>query len=314
MLWLANADLAAAVSNAGGLGVISPFACMAEDGDPVANLQIQIRRTAELTKRPFGVNIPLGLEECGLLLELAIRESAGIVITAAGDPEIYTPWLHKAGMKVLHVVSSVRQALSAETSGADAIIAEGCEAAGHIGFNETPLFSLLPQVVDAVSLPVVATGGICDARGVVAAMALGAEGVQMGTRFVAVAENPAHQRYKEALLEAGDADTVITSRRLVPTRSLNRGFTRKLLELETSGASAESIREFIGFRRSRRAQLDGDLNGGEAYCGTSVGLIHEILPVAELVKNILEGYQDIINGLGCSGVETSPSKPQGFSE
>jgi enoyl-[acyl-carrier protein] reductase II len=176
----------------------------------------------------------------------------------------------------------------------DAIIAAGWEAAGHIGFNEVPLFSLIPQVVDAVSKPVIAAGGIVDTRGVAAAFSLGAEGVQMGTRFIAVEESVAHPNYIRAILEAKDTDTVITSRKLLPTRSLRTEFSRRLLELEEAGASAEEIREFLGYSRARTGQLEGDLVNGEAYCGSSAGLIKEVLPAALIIRRMVEEYPKIV--------------------
>lgn len=294
MLWLATAELAVAVSNAGGLGIISPMAGMARRGDSVKNLQEQIRKARGLTSKLFGVNIPLDLQPGGLLIDLVLKEKVEIVVTAAGNPGLYTELLQREGIKVIHVVSSVRQAQLAESCAVDAIIAAGWEAAGHIGFNEVPLFSLIPQVVDAVSKPVIAAGGIVDARGVAAAFSLGAEGVQMGTRFIAVEESVAHPNYIRAILEAKDTDTVITSRKLLPTRSLRTEFSRRLLELEEAGASAEEIREFLGYSRARTGQLEGDLANGEAYCGSSAGLIKEVLPAALIIRRMVEEYPKIV--------------------
>ncbi len=294
MLWLATAELAAAVSNAGALGIISPFAGMEKHGDPLENLRLQMAKARHLTKKPVGINIPLDLEQSGMLINSILKEKADIVVTAAGDPHHYTEVLHKKGIKVLHVVGSVKHAQSAESCGVDGVIAEGSEAGGRIGFNEIPLFSLIPQVADVVSIPVVAAGGIADARGVVAAFALGAEGVQLGTRFVAAKENIAHATYKQAILKAGDADTVITCRKQLPRRSLKTEFTKRLQELEESGASAADIGEFLGYGRARTGQVEGDLENGEAYSGASAGLIKEILPAAEVVQRLVEGYQKVI--------------------
>jgi len=220
MLWLATAELAAAVSNAGAFGVISPLAGMARDGDPSENLARQLKKIGDLTEKPFGVNIPLDLPYAGALMGVVLRAKVRVVITAAGNPCHYTELLKKEGIKVLQVISNARQAQMAEHCRADAVIAEGIEAAAHNGPDELPLFSLIPQIADAVSIPVIAAGGIVDARGIVAAMALGAQGVQLGTRFIAVEENIAHPKYKQAILDAGDTDTVITCRSFVPTRSL----------------------------------------------------------------------------------------------
>ncbi len=298
MLWLADAGLAAAVSNAGGLGVISPMAGMEPHGEPVDNLKDQIEKAKGLTKKPFGVNIPLDLRDCGLLMELILSQQVQVVVTAAGDPRLYTELLQSQDTKVLHVLSSVRHAKAAESAGVDAIIVEGVEAAARNGFDELPLFSLIPQVVDAVGIPVIAAGGIVDSRGVVAAMALGAEGVQLGTRFVVVKENIASQKYKDAIIAAKDTDTVITCRQLIPSRSLKTTeFTQALLALEEGGATADELRDFIGHAASRTGGLEGDLENGEAYCGSSAGLIHEILGAGEVVRRLVNGCQEVIDSL-----------------
>jgi enoyl-[acyl-carrier protein] reductase II len=294
MFWLATAELAAAVSNAGALGIISPFAGMEKDGDPAENLRRQIARARHLTERPWAVNLLLDSDVSGILIDVMIEEGSRIVVTAAGSPSHYTDLFHAEGMKVLHVVSSVKQARIAESCHVDAVIAAGVEAAARIGFDELPLFSLIPQVADAVTIPVIAAGGIADARGVVAALALGAEGVQLGTRFVAVNENIAHPAYKQAIVQTQDTDTVITSRKIMPTRSLKTEFPKRLLELEASGASAKGLRDFLGRSRARKGQIEGDLLDGELYCGTSAGLIKEIIPAARVVERLVEGYEEII--------------------
>jgi enoyl-[acyl-carrier protein] reductase II len=297
MLWLATAELATAVSNAGALGTISPHGGMEKNEDPSKNLRLQITKARNLTKKPFAINIPLDLEQSGIFIDIVLREKGEIVVTSAGSPKLYTELLQKEGMKVLHVVSSVKQAQLAELCNVDVVIVEGVEGAGHLGFDELPLFSLIPQVVDAISIPVIGAGGIVDARGVVAAFALGAEGVQLGTRFVAVAENIAHPRYKQAIIEAKDADTIITCRKLLPTRSLKSEFTGRLLEMEASGASADEIRDFLGYSRARKGQIDGDLEKGEAYCGSSAGLIRDIVPVAEVIQRLVGGYQEVVRSI-----------------
>ena len=195
------------------------------------------------------------------------------------------------------MVHSSLSAFGHVQGGADAVIAEGIEAAAHNGFSELPLFSLIPQVADAVSIPVVAAGGIADARGVVAALSLGAEGAQLGTRFVAVDENIAHHAYKQAIIDAQDTDTMITCRKLVPTRCLMTAFSNRLQELENSGASEDEIRQFLGYSRARTGQIEGDLENGEAYCGASAGLIKEILPAGTVVRRLVEEYQRITRNL-----------------
>ena len=298
MLWIADAGLAAAVSNAGGLGVISPMAGMAPDGNPVENLGRQIRKAKTLTEKPFGVNIPLDLRDCGLLMDLILTEEVKVVVTAAGDPRVYTELLQSADARVLHVISSSRQAKKAAAAGVDAVIAEGVEAAARNGFDEIPLFSLIPQVVDAVDLPVIAAGGIADARGMAAAMALGALGVQMGTRFVAVEECIASDLYKNAIIAASDTDTAITCRQLVPSRSLKiTEFSQVLMGMEEAGATAEELREFMGHAPSRRAGIEGDLENGEAYCSASAGLISDIPTAAEVIRRLVSGYPDVVKQL-----------------
>jgi enoyl-[acyl-carrier protein] reductase II len=294
MFWLATAELAAAVSNAGALGIISPHAGMERDGDPADNLRRQMGRAKELTEKPWAVNLLLDLDVTGILTNVMLQEGVRIVVTAAGSPRLYTDLFHAEGIKVLHVVSSVKQARVAESCHVDAVIAGGVESAARLGYDELPLFSLIPQVADAVFIPVIASGGIVDARGVVAALALGAEGVQLGTRFVAVDENIAHPAYKQAIVEAQDNDTVITARKIMPTRSLKTEFSRRLLELEAAGASAEALREFLGRSRARKGQIEGDLFDGEFYCGTSSGLIKEILPVTKVVQRLVQGHGEII--------------------
>lgn len=294
MLWLATAELASAVSNAGGLGTISPYGGMEKGTDPSKNLKIQIERIRGLTQRPFAINIPLDLDQSGIFIDLVLRERVKIVVTSAGNPESYTELLKEEGIKVLHVVSSVRQARKAEACGVDGVIVEGVEAGGRVGFDEIPLFSLVPQVVDALNIPVIAAGGIVDSRGVVAAFALGAEGVQLGTRFVAVRESIAHSNYKKAIIEAKDTDTVITCRRILPTRMLKTELSRRLLAMEERGARAEEIRNFLGFSRARRGQLEGDLEQGELFCGASAGLIREILPASAVIQGLIDGYDEVL--------------------
>jgi len=297
MLWLADACLAAAVSSSGALGVISPLAGMEKGGDPSDNLKIQIQRIKKFTQKSFGVNLPLDLPYIGKLVDVVLKQDVKIVITAAGNPADYSALFKQKRSTLLHVVSNVHQARIAEYCGADAVIAEGIEAAAHIGSDELPLFSLIPQVSDAVSIPVVAAGGIVDSRGMVAAMALGAQGVQLGTRFVTVKESLAHMNYKNAILAANDSDTLITGRKLIPTRSLKTQFTKQLAELEKSGANRRELMEFIGYRSNQKAQVFGDLDHGEAYCGASAGLIKEILPAATVVRQLINGCSKVLDKL-----------------
>ncbi len=300
MLWLATAELAAAVSNAGALGIISPYAGMQEGGDPLQNLRFQIRRTRELTDKPFAVNVPLVLPLSGLLIDVLLQENVQIVVTAAGSPGLFTELLHSARIQVAHVISSVSQAQFAESCHVDAVIAEGVEAGARIGFDELPLFSLIPQVADAVSIPVIAAGGIVDGRGVAAALALGADAVQLGTRFIAVEESVAHRNYKQAIVEARDTDTLVAGRRIAPTRRLKSRFALELAELEGSGASADNLQDFIGRGRARKAQIEGDLENGDAYAGSSTGLIKDIIPAAEVIERLVKDYHRAVSRIADS--------------
>jgi enoyl-[acyl-carrier protein] reductase II len=298
MVWIANGELAAAVSDAGGLGLISPTAGMSRDGDQVDNLKRQIHIARGLTSKPFGANLPLlHNPQIEGLIAAAIDEGVEVVVTAAGSPGLYTDRLKEAGIKVLHLVASVRHAQSAEKRGVDGVIAEGCEAGGHNGMDEISTFALIPQVVDAVGIPVVAAGGIADARGVVAALALGADGVQMGTRFVATHECIAHPKFKEAIIQANDNDTIITGRKLGPIRILKNELAATIVEMEGAGASVEELIAFIGSGRSRTGQLEGDLANGETYCGSIAGMIKEIKGAGEVIRSIVDNYETVLDGL-----------------
>ena len=297
MTWIANAELAAAVSNAGALGIVSPNAGMKLEGNVVEHLRSQIRKAQSLTDRPFGVNLPLQIPEIKELIDVLMAEGVKVVTTSAGSPALYTGVLKEGGVKVIQVVASVRHALSAERHGVDAVVAEGYEAGGHNGFDELPTMVLVPQVVNAVSIPVVAAGGIADARGFVAALALGAEGVQMGTCFVTTKECVAHQNFKDGIVNASDTGTVITGRKLGPARILKNEFASKILEMEGKGATPEELMVFIGIARSRTGELDGDMIDGEAYCGAIAGVIKEIVGAGDVVRGIVEGYSKVVAGL-----------------
>lgn len=250
MLRISGAELASAVSNAGALGVISPYAGMEEYDDPVDSLRFQIRSVRRLTSGPFAVNVPLDLPLSGLLIDVLLREDVRIVVTSAGDPHVYTSLLRSAGVVVLHVISSVAQARRAQSSGVAAVIAQGKEAGGRLGKGPVPLSLLLPRVVAAVSIPVIAAGGIADHAGMAAAFGLGAGGVQLGTRFLASSESLATPDHKRAVVEAGGEGTMI---------------------IRPNGIAARVLRNSPGL-----------------YAGSAVGLIHEILPASSIVKDLVE--------------------------
>jgi enoyl-[acyl-carrier protein] reductase II len=297
MTWIANAELAAAVSQAGGLGTISPNAGMRIEDDVEANLREQIRRAKAITSKPFSVNIVVLIPEIAALVDVLIDEGVKVVTTAAGNPRLHTPRMKDAGIRVLHVVSSVKQARVAEECGVDAVIAEGFEAGGHNGFDELPTMVLVPQIVDAVNIPVVSAGGIADARGLAAAFALGAEGVQMGTRFVATTECNAHRSYKDRIVASNDTGTVITGRALSPTRTLKNEFAAEIAGMDRRGVTADELLAYIGMGRSRMGQVDGLVEEGELYCGEISGMIHDIVPAGDLVRGIVDGYNEIASRL-----------------
>lgn len=294
MTWIANAELAAAVSGAGGLGTISPNAGMRIEDDVEANLRKQIRLARELTSKPFSVNIVVLIPEIAALVDVLIEEGVQVVTTAAGNPRLHTSRFKDAGIKVLHVVSSVRQAQVAEECGVDAVIAEGFEAGGHNGFDELTTMVLVPQICDAVEIPVIAAGGIADARGLAAAFALGAEGVQMGTRFIATTECNAHPDFKHRILESLDTGTMITGRALSPTRTLRNKFASKVAGMDRRGTTADELLAFIGMGRSRMGQLEGLVEEGELYCGEISGMISDIVPAGDIIRKIADDYERVV--------------------
>jgi enoyl-[acyl-carrier protein] reductase II len=268
--------------------------------DPVEHLRNLIRKVMSLTEKPFGINFPIRYPAVKELMGVAIEEGVRIVVTSAGNPATYTPYLKDAGLKVLQAVASVRHARTAGACGIDAVIVEGYEAGGHNGMDELPTFVLVPQVADSVKIPVIAAGGIADARGFVAALALGAEGVQLGTRFVATYECIAHQNFKEAIVRATDTDTVITGRKLGPTRGLKNELTERILEMENRGASAQELASFIDSTSSPRARigaLEGDLTNGEGYSGAIAGMITKIVSAGEVVQSMITTSQTIVTRL-----------------
>ncbi len=288
MVWISEAELVAAVSNAGGLGVIASAHLTVEE------LGERILKTKELTDKPFGVNIPLLVPLSAEKADLCIGEEVFAVVTSAGNPEKLTPKLKREGRRVLHVAPSVRLAKKAEDAGVDIVVAEGVEAGGHNSPYEVTTMALIPQVVDALDIPVVAAGGIGDARGFVAARALGAKGVQMGTRFAATEECAAHPSYKEALLRAKDVDTVITGRSAdSPVRVLRNKFAEVLLRLEAKELSPDDFHEIVGAGRTKAALRDGDFDNGSPMAGQVAGLIQEILPVKTVIREMVEGAERI---------------------
>ncbi len=286
MAWVADAELAAAVSNAGGCGLI------AGGSAPADVIREQIRKAKTLTDRPFGVNIMLMNPNTEELARLMIEEKVPVVTTGAGNPGKYIPAWKEAGIKVIPVVPSVALAKRMERAGADAVIVEGMEAGGHIGSITT--MCLTPQVADAVSIPVIAAGGIADGRGVAAVFMLGAEGVQLGTVFLASEECNIHDNYKQLVLKAKDTDSAITGQSIgLPVRCIKNRLSRKINEMEKTGMSAEELESFtVG--SLRRAVQDGDLENGSFMCGQIAGMVHEIRPVAEIIETIFDEAETLL--------------------
>lgn len=286
MAWVATAELAAAVSNGGGIGLI------AAGNAPADVVRAQIQKAKSLTDKPFGVNVMMMSPFVEEVMQVIIEEKPAVVATGAGNPGKYIPSLKEAGIKIMPVVASVAMAKKMEKDGADAIIAEGTEAGGHIG--ELTTMVLVPQVVDAVSIPVVAAGGIADNRGAVAAFALGADGIQVGTRFICSTECIAHDNYKQAVIKAKDRDAVVTGRSTgAPVRALKNKLTREYDKLEKQGASFEEI-EALGVGGLRRAFEEGDTQTGSLMAGQSAAMVHEIQPCADIIKSYFDGTEAII--------------------
>lgn len=286
MAWVATAELAAAVSNAGGLGIIGTGHM------PGEVLRQEIQAVKRLTDKPFGVNVMLRSPFVREVMQVILQEQVPVITTGAGNPAEYIKDLKSAGIKVIPVVASVALAKRLERVGVDAVIAEGCESGGHIG--EVTTMALIPQVVDAVHIPVIAAGGIADARGVVAALALGAQGVQLGTRFVCAAECTVHDNYKQAVLRAKERSTVVTGRSTGhPVRVLANRLTREFNTLERQGAPAEDL-ERLGAGKLRAAACEGDVENGSVMIGQIAGMVNDIRPAAAIIAEIVDGLQGVL--------------------
>ena len=297
--WVSNPEMVAAVSNAGGLGILHPTAGIEPGGDIIANLQANIRRVQRLTHNPFGVALYLPNPQISEIIEAAVQEGMRIAVTYGGSPALYTGTLKEHDNIVLHQVTTVRHARGAEAQGVDIVIAEGFEGGGLRGADKVSTMVLVPQVARSVTIPVIASGGIVDSRGYVAALALGAQGVQMGSRFVATTECISHQNYKEAIIAAIDSGTVIVGGDRWPTRVLRNGMALKMMEsgLVGSGDDLEAWEAELGMAQARAAMMDGDLNAGIAYTGAGAGLISEILTVEEVFKELVDGGQSLTRSL-----------------
>ena len=289
MAWVATSELAAAVSNAGGLGIIGAGHM------PPDVLRGEIQKTKALTNKVFGVNIMLMSPFVKEVMQVVIDERVAVITTGAGNPAEYIPALKEIGSKIIPVVASVALAKRLERTGVDAIIAEGQESGGHVG--EISTMSLIPQIVDAVSIPVIAAGGIADSRGMVAALALGAQGVQIGTRFVASLECIAHENYKNAILKAKDRSTIVTGVATGhPVRVLANKFTREYHAMEKNGSTPEEL-EQLGAGKLRVAAREGDVDHGSVMVGQISGMITDIKSVKEIIQDIVNGIPNVLSGI-----------------
>ncbi|HIF43835.1 MAG TPA: enoyl-[acyl-carrier-protein] reductase FabK [Dehalococcoidia bacterium] len=296
--WVSNPELVAAVSNAGGLGVLHPTTGNEPVGDPVADLHGVIRRVQRLTTKPFGVSFHLPHPQIEQLIEASAQEGITIAITYGGSPALYTGKLKEHSMTVIHQIATVRQARGAEAQGVDMVIAEGFEGGGLRGADKVSTMVLVPQVVGSIAIPVIASGGIVDSRGYVAATALGAMGVQMGSRFVATKECISHQIYKTAMIAAIDSGTIVVGGDKWPTRILKQGIAMQMRESSLdSGDDSAAWEQELGIERTRAAFLDGDFDSGIAYTGAGAGLISEILTVQEVFKDLVDGSHSLARKL-----------------
>lgn len=284
MIWASGWRLASAVSNAGGLGVIGAGSMYPDV------LRAHLSKCKEATTKPFAVNLPLLYPNIEEHIESILEAKVPIVITSAGNPKTWTEKLKSAGVTVIHVVSSAKFAQKAEAAGCDAVVAEGFEAGGHNGREETTSLVLIPAVRAAVRIPVIAAGGIATGRQMLAAMVLGADGVQMGTRFVAAEEASSHPAFKELVLKTGEGDTQLSMKKLVPVRLIKNPFFEKIAEAEARGADANELQKILGRARAKKGMFEGDLEEGELEIGQVAALVHQIQPAAQIVAEVWSDF------------------------
>ena len=287
MIWVSGYKLASAVSNAGGLGLIGAGSMYPEV------LREHIQKCKKATDKPFGVNVPMLYPQIEEIMNIIVDEGVKIVFTSAGNPKTWTSFLKEKGITVVHVVSSVKFALKAETAGVDAVVCEGFEAGGHNGREETTTFTLIPMVKEQVKIPVIAAGGIGTGRGMLAAMVLGADGVQIGSRFAATEESSAHINFKNTIVNVKDGDTHLTLKELAPVRLVKNKFYNQVQELYQQNPTIEEIKELLGRARAKKGMFEGDLENGELEIGQIAGLIHKIKPAKEVFKEIVEEFNSV---------------------
>lgn len=284
MIWASGWRLTSAVANAGGLGLLGAGSMYPEV------LREHIQKCQQATDKPFGVNVPMLYPDIDKLMNIITELGVKIVFTSAGNPKTWTSYLKEKGIIVVHVVSSVKFALKAQEAGVDAVVAEGFEAGGHNGRDETTTLTLIPAVREKIHIPLIAAGGIATGRGMLAAMVLGADGVQVGSRFVASHEASSHQLFKEKVVEAGEGDTQLTLKELAPVRLIKNKFYREIQQAYAQGAGAEELKTLLGRARAKRGMFEGDMEEGELEIGQVSALIHDIIPAAQIVNDIMQEF------------------------
>lgn len=285
MIWNSGYKLASAVSNAGGLGLIGAGSMYPEV------LREHIQKCKKATDKPFGVNVPMLYPNIEEIIQIIIEEQVKIVFTSAGNPNTWTSYLKERGITVVHVVSSSKFALKAQEAGVDAVVAEGFEAGGHNGREETTTFTLIPMVKEQINIPLIAAGGIATGRGMLAAMVLGADGVQMGSRFAASFESSAHDNFKKTIIETKEGDTQLTLKELAPVRLIKNKFYNDIQELYSTCPSIEDLKVLLGRARSKKGMFEGDLVEGELEIGQIAGLIHNIKSVESIINEVIQEFQ-----------------------
>ncbi|XOV68924.1 MAG: NAD(P)H-dependent flavin oxidoreductase [Fluviicola sp.] len=288
MIWCSGWELASAVSNAGGLGIIGSGSMYPHI------LEEHVQKCKAATNKPFAVNLPMLYPDIEKHIETIIKYEVPIVFTSAGNPKTWTEHLKSHGITVVHVVSSVKFALKAQAAGVDAVVAEGFEAGGHNGRDETTTFCLIPMVKEQLEIPLIAAGGVGSGRGMLAAMNLGADAVQIGSRFVASNESSAHENFKNVVVDAKEGDTLLTLKEVTPVRLVKNEFYQQLQQAYERGAKAEELKEILGRGRAKKGMFEGDLKEGELEIGQISGLIHEVKPAAAIVAEILEEFRSAL--------------------
>lgn len=285
MVWVSGWKLASAVSNCGGLGLIGAGSMKSD------LLKEHLQKCRASTDKPFGVNIPLLRKDAGELINVCLDEGVKIFFTSAGNPKTFTSMLKENGCTVVHVVANIKYGLKAQEAGCDAVVGEGVEAGGHNGADQITTFCLIPQLVDKLNIPVIAAGGIVDGRGILAALSLGAEGVQIGTRFAATVESSAHENYKQEILKSGDQDTTLAFKKIGLVRMIKNDFAIRAMQADNEGWNEIQLRELLATKRERTGIFEGDLVEGELEAGQGVGLINDIPTVKELFDRLINEYE-----------------------